>query len=32
MFLEKFVLYNKNFKKIALFVNHKVVVDCIEFY
>ncbi|KAH9310124.1 hypothetical protein KI387_038035, partial [Taxus chinensis] len=32
IFLEKFFLFNKNFQKIASFIEHKTVADCIEFY
>lgn len=32
IFLDTFFLYNKNFQKIASFIEHKTVADCIEFY
>lgn len=32
MFLEKFVVYNKNFSKIVLYLEYKIIVDCVEFY
>lgn len=32
VFLEKFVVYNKNFSKIVLYLELKMMVDCVEFY
>ena len=32
IFLDTFFLYNKNFQKIASFIEHKIVSYCIEFY
>jgi len=32
IFFDTFFLYNKNFQKIASFIEHKTVADCIEFY
>ncbi|KAK9061244.1 hypothetical protein SSX86_018424 [Deinandra increscens subsp. villosa] len=32
MFLDKYALFGKNFKKIASFLRNKTVADCVEFY
>ncbi|XP_057859656.2 uncharacterized protein LOC131068489 isoform X1 [Cryptomeria japonica] len=32
IFLEKFAIFGKNFSKVASFLEHKTVADCIEFY
>lgn len=32
LFLEKFVIHGKNFRKIATFFEHKSVEDCVRFY
>lgn len=32
LFLEKFVSHGKNFRKIAMFFEHKSVEDCVRFY
>ncbi|XP_076898194.1 uncharacterized protein LOC143551696 [Bidens hawaiensis] len=32
MFMDKYTLFGKNFKKIASFFQHKTVADCVEFY
>ncbi|KAK9063012.1 hypothetical protein SSX86_016882 [Deinandra increscens subsp. villosa] len=32
MFLDKYSLFGKNFRKIASFFQHKTVADCVEFY
>ncbi|KAI7735969.1 hypothetical protein M8C21_022381, partial [Ambrosia artemisiifolia] len=32
MFLDKYALFGKNFRKIASFFPHKTVADCVEFY
>lgn len=32
VFLEKFVVYNKNFSKIVFYLEYKMIVDCVEFY
>lgn len=32
LFLEKFVVHSKNFRKIASFFEHKSVEDCVRFY
>ncbi|CAL0328442.1 unnamed protein product [Lupinus luteus] len=31
-FLEKFLNYGKDFRKIATFLDHKTTADCVEFY
>ncbi|KAL4576425.1 hypothetical protein LXL04_012518 [Taraxacum kok-saghyz] len=31
-FLEKYALFGKNFKKIASFLQHRTIADCVEFY
>ncbi|KAI3793417.1 hypothetical protein L1987_36036 [Smallanthus sonchifolius] len=32
MFLDKYALFGKNFRKISSFFQHKTVADCVEFY
>ncbi|KAI3705192.1 hypothetical protein L1987_75426 [Smallanthus sonchifolius] len=32
IFLDKYALFGKNFRKIASFFQHKTVADCVEFY
>ncbi|KAL8193208.1 hypothetical protein R6Q57_027112 [Mikania cordata] len=32
VFLDKYALFGKNFRKIASFFQHKTVADCVEFY
>lgn len=32
IFIDNLAIYGKNFKKIASFLNHKTIADCIEFY
>lgn len=32
LFLEKFVIHGKNFRKVATFFEHKSVEDCVRFY
>lgn len=32
VFLDKYALYGKNFSKIATFLEHKTVADCVQFY
>eukprot|EP00850_Spirogloea_muscicola_P016549 SM000135S26993 [mRNA] locus=s135:153893:158121:+ [translate_table: standard] len=32
VFLEKYAAFNKNFARIAAFLEHKTVADCVEFY
>ncbi|WVY97501.1 hypothetical protein V8G54_029652 [Vigna mungo] len=32
IFLEKFAVFGKNFRKIASFLDHKTTADCVEFY
>ncbi|XAR52384.1 hypothetical protein NMG60_11020427 [Bertholletia excelsa] len=32
IFMEKFIAFGKDFKKIASFLDHKTTADCIEFY
>ncbi|XP_068491239.1 uncharacterized protein [Phaseolus vulgaris] len=32
VFLEKFAAFGKNFRKIASFLDHKTIADCVEFY
>ncbi|KAH8957836.1 hypothetical protein BDL97_07G111900 [Sphagnum fallax] len=32
IFIDKFAIYNKNFSKIAVHLEHKTTADCVEFY
>ncbi|XP_022641184.1 uncharacterized protein LOC106771825 isoform X2 [Vigna radiata var. radiata] len=32
IFMEKFAVFGKNFRKIASFLDHKTTADCVEFY
>ncbi|XP_024959161.1 uncharacterized protein LOC112500097 isoform X1 [Cynara cardunculus var. scolymus] len=32
IFLDKYSLFGKNFRKIASFLEHKTIADCVEFY
>lgn len=32
IFLEKYMLYQKNFSRVASFLEHKVTADCVRFY
>ncbi|XAR72099.1 hypothetical protein NMG60_11018618 [Bertholletia excelsa] len=32
IFMAKFAIFGKDFQKIASFLNHKTIADCIEFY
>ncbi|CAL5209244.1 unnamed protein product [Lathyrus oleraceus] len=32
IFLEKFAMFGKDFRKIASFLDHKTTADCVEFY